>query len=126
MTPDECKNLDELIATLVKYHPEANVDCGKCLSFCRKSAWRALRKSGEPYFVHPLTVAGILAKLMLDAPTIAAGLLHDTVEDCEDVTLEVIEKEFGQEVALLVDGVTKLRRLDFTSRVEQQAESIRK
>lgn len=57
-----------------------------------------------------LTVASILAKLMLDAPTIAAGLLHDTVEDCENVTLEVIEKEFGQEVALLVDGVTKLRR----------------
>ena len=63
---------------------------------------------------------------MLDAPTIAAGLLHDTVEDCEGVTSEVIEKEFGQEVALLVDGVTKLKRLDFTSKADQQAESIRK
>ena len=127
MTPDECKNLDELIATLVKYHPEANVELvEKAYHFAEKAHAGQLRKSGEPYFVHPLTVAGILAKLMLDAPTIAAGLLHDTVEDCEDVTLEVIEKEFGQEVALLVDGVTKLRRLDFTSRVEQQAESIRK
>ena len=110
MTPDECKNLDELIATLVKYHPEANVELvEKAYHFAEKAHAGQLRKSGEPYFVHPLTVAGILAKLMLDAPTIAAGLLHDTVEDCEDVTLEVIEKEFGQEVALLVDGVTKLR-----------------
>ena len=127
MTQDECKNLDELIATLVKYHPEADVALvEKAYHFAEKAHAGQLRKSGEPYFVHPLTVAGILAKLMLDAPTIAAGLLHDTVEDCDDVTLEVIEKEFGQEVALLVDGVTKLKRLDFTSRAEQQAESIRK
>ena len=127
MTQDECKNLDELIATLVKYHPEANVELvEKADHFAEKAHAGQLRKSGEPYFVHPLTVAGILAKLMLDAPTIAAGLLHDTVEDCDDVTIEVIEQEFGQEVALLVDGVTKLKRLDFTSRVEQQAESIRK
>ena len=127
MTQDECKNLDELIATLVKYHPEANVELvEKAYHFAEKAHAGQLRKSGEPYFVHPLTVAGILAKLMLDAPTIAAGLLHDTVEDCDDVTIEVIEQEFGQEVALLVDGVTKLKRLDFTSRVEQQAESIRK
>ena len=127
MTQDECKNLDELIATLVKYHPEANVELvEKAYRFAEKAHAGQLRKSGEPYFVHPLTVAGILAKLMLDAPTIAAGLLHDTVEDCDDVTIEVIEQEFGQEVALLVDGVTKLKRLDFTSRVEQQAESIRK
>ena len=127
MTQDECKNLDELVATLVKYHPEADVELvKKAYHFAEKAHAGQMRKSGEPYFVHPLTVAGILAKLMLDAPTIAAGLLHDTVEDCDDVTIEVIEKEFGQEVALLVDGVTKLKRLDFTSRAEQQAESIRK
>lgn len=127
MTQDVCKNLDELIGTLVKYHPEANVALvEKAYHFAEKAHEGQMRKSGEPYFTHPLTVAGILAKLMLDAPTIAAGLLHDTVEDCENVTLEVIEKEFGQEVALLVDGVTKLERLDFSSRVERQAESIRK
>ena len=127
MTQEECKNLDELVGTLVKYHPEANVELvEKAYHFAEKAHAGQMRKSGEPYFIHPLTVAGILAKLMLDAPTIAAGLLHDTVEDCEDVTLEVIEREFGQEVALLVDGVTKLKRLDFSSRVEQQAESIRK
>ena len=127
MTPEGCKNLDELIGVLVKYHPEANVELvEKAYHFAEEAHAGQKRKSGEPYFIHPRTVAGILADLMLDAPTIAAGLLHDTVEDCENVTLEVIEKEFGQEVALLVDGVTKLKRLDFTSRVEQQAESIRK
>ncbi len=127
MTPEECRSLDELIGVLVKYHPEANVALvEKAYHFAEKAHADQKRKSGEPYFNHPRTVAGILADLMLDAPTIAAGLLHDTVEDCDEVTLEVIEKEFGQEVALLVDGVTKLRRLDFSSRVEQQAESIRK
>ncbi|MEI3407175.1 MAG: HD domain-containing protein [Christensenellales bacterium] len=95
MTQDECKNLDELVATLVKYHPEADVELvKKAYHFAEKAHAGQLRKSGEPYFVHPLTVAGILAKLMLDAPTIAAGLLHDTVEDCDDVTIEVIEKGF--------------------------------
>ncbi|MBE5798949.1 MAG: bifunctional (p)ppGpp synthetase/guanosine-3',5'-bis(diphosphate) 3'-pyrophosphohydrolase [Clostridiales bacterium] len=98
----------------------------KAYHFAQKAHEGQMRKSGEPYFFHPLTVAGLLARLMLDPPTIAAGLLHDTVEDCEEVTLEAITKEFGQDVALLVDGVTKLKRLDFSSRVEQQAESIRK
>ena len=127
MTQDECKNLDELISTLVKYHPDADVALvEKAYHFAEKAHEGQMRKSGEPYFVHPVVVAGILAKLMLDPPTIAAGLLHDTVEDCDHVTIEVITKEFGHEVALLVDGVTKLKRLDFSSRVEQQAESIRK
>ncbi|MBQ2833820.1 MAG: bifunctional (p)ppGpp synthetase/guanosine-3',5'-bis(diphosphate) 3'-pyrophosphohydrolase [Clostridia bacterium] len=113
---------------MVKYHPDTNnvALVEKAYHFAEKAHEGQKRKSGEPYFVHPLIVSGILAGLMLDAPTIAAGLLHDTVEDCDEVTLEVIEKEFGQEVALLVDGVTKLKRLNFTSRVEQQAESIRK
>ncbi|MBR1708109.1 MAG: bifunctional (p)ppGpp synthetase/guanosine-3',5'-bis(diphosphate) 3'-pyrophosphohydrolase [Clostridia bacterium] len=127
MTQEECKSLDELLAILTKYHPETNVDLvSKAYHFAEKAHEGQFRKSGEPYFTHPLTVAGILAKLMLDASTIAAGLLHDTVEDCEGVTQELIEKEFGPEVAQLVDGVTKLKRLDFTSKADQQAESIRK
>ena len=127
MTHEECRTLEDLLLTMSKYHPEANLALvEKAYYFAEKAHEGQMRKSGEPYFIHPVIVSGILAKLMLDAPTIAAGLLHDTVEDCEEVTLEVIEKEFGQEVALLVDGVTKLKRLDFTSKVEQQAESIRK
>ena len=127
MTHEDCRSLEELIQIVVKYHPDADIAMvEKAYHFAQKAHEGQMRKSGEPYFFHPLTVAGILARLMLDPPTIAAGLLHDTVEDCEDVTLEVVTKEFGQEVALLVDGVTKLKRLDFSSRVEQQAESIRK
>ena len=127
MTQEECRSLEELIAIMVKYHPDTNVALvEKAYHFAQEAHEGQMRKSGEPYFIHPLTVAGILARLMLDAPTIAAGLLHDTVEDCEEITLDVITREFGQEVALLVDGVTKLKRLDFSSRVEQQAESIRK
>ncbi|QGG46700.1 RelA/SpoT family protein [Heliorestis convoluta] len=83
------------------------------------------RKSGEPYIFHPMAVAYILADLELDVPTIAAGLLHDVVEDTP-ITLEELEKEFGAEVALLVDGVTKLSRLEFRSKQEQQVESLRK
>ena len=71
-------------------------------------------------------MASILTELMIDAPTIAAGLLHDTVEDCEGITLETIQQEFGTEVARLVDGVTKLNKLDFADREEAQAESLRK
>lgn len=127
MTHDECRSLEELIQIVVKYHPDADVEMvRKAYYFAEKAHEGQMRKSGEPYFYHPLTVAGLLARLMLDPPTIAAGLLHDTVEDCEEITLDVVTKEFGQEVALLVDGVTKLKRLDFSSRVEQQAESIRK
>ena len=93
MTHDECKNLDELIATVVKYHPDADVALvEKAYHFAEKAHEGQMRKSGEPYFTHPMIVAGILAKLMLDPPTIAAGLLHDTVEDCENVTLDVISK----------------------------------
>ena len=111
MTQDECRNLDELIGTLVKYHPEANVELvEKAYHFAEKAHAGQMRKSGEPYFIHPLTVASILARLMLDAPTIAAGLLHDTVEDCKDVTLEIIEREFAKRGIALrdcpeIDGV---------------------
>ena len=120
MTQDECKNLDELIATLVKYHPEP------MSSWWKRRITLPKRRTPDNCAnrANPIRASADrgrdLAKLMLDAPTIAAGLLHDTVEDCDDVTIEVIEQEFGQEVALLVDGVTKLKRLDFTSRVEQQ------
>ncbi|MBE5766006.1 MAG: bifunctional (p)ppGpp synthetase/guanosine-3',5'-bis(diphosphate) 3'-pyrophosphohydrolase [Clostridiales bacterium] len=84
------------------------------------------RKSGEPYFIHPYQVSLILASFMLDATTIAACLLHDCIEDIEEVTFESIEKDFGSEVAVLVDGVTKLTRLNFTTKEDQKIESLRK
>ncbi len=84
-----------------------------------------VRRSGEPYITHPLAVAEILVDLRLDAITVIAGLLHDVVEDTR-VTDEEIFRQFGAEVAALVDGVTKLKRIKFDSREEQQAENLRK
>lgn len=84
-----------------------------------------LRATGDPYIIHPLSVASILADLGLDSQSICAALLHDVVEDT-DVELEQIEKEFGEDIALLVDGVTKLGRIPFSSVEEQQAENLRK
>ncbi len=84
-----------------------------------------LRRSGEPYVTHPIAVAGIVADLGLDAMTVAAALLHDAVEDT-GVTTEVIDRDFGPAVALIVDGVTKLDRLQFDSKEAQQAATVRK
>ncbi len=84
-----------------------------------------LRRSGEPYITHPIAVAGIVADLGLDAQTVAAALLHDAVEDT-GVTTEVIERDFGPTVALIVEGVTKLDRLQFDSKEAQQAATVRK
>src|SRR3954466_5346664 len=83
------------------------------------------RASGEPYLVHPLEVAQVLAEMKLDATAIAAGLLHDAIEDTE-ATREDIKKEFGEVVAKLVEGVTKIDRIDFASKEERQAENVRK
>ena len=112
--------IDEVLEKIAKYHPGDDLALiEKAYQFARKAHEGQMRKSGEPYIIHPISVASTLADLMLDATTIAAGFLHDCVEDNESVTLENIESEFGAEVALLVDGVTKLSRLDFTSREEQ-------
>lgn len=83
------------------------------------------RSSGEPFIVHPVQVAHILMDLGLDADTVAAGLLHDVIEDT-DVELDEIEDKFGHEIAMLVDGVTKLGRIEYKTKEEQQAESLRK
>src|SRR4051812_9684851 len=83
------------------------------------------RASGEPYLVHPLQVALVLADMVLDPVAVAAGLLHDSVEDTS-VTIVDIRKEFGEQVAHLVEGVTKISKIDFATREEQQAENLRK
>ncbi len=128
MTEDKrAMTLQELKACVEKYHtPENAALVEKAWHFAEKAHEGQLRKSGEPYFIHPVQVATTLADLMMDGTTIAAGLMHDCVEDCEGITLETVQEQFGPEVAQLVDGVTKLSRLDFTTREEQQAESLRK
>lgn len=83
------------------------------------------RQSGEPYISHPLAVAEILVGLGMDSDCICAALLHDVVEDT-DITLEVLQKKFGHDVALMVDGVTKIKKLSFASKEDKQSENIRK
>ncbi|MBQ2978149.1 MAG: bifunctional (p)ppGpp synthetase/guanosine-3',5'-bis(diphosphate) 3'-pyrophosphohydrolase [Clostridia bacterium] len=127
-TAYESLTLEQILARVKKFDPEGK-GCDlieRAYRFAEKAHEDQRRKSGEPYIVHPMYVASILTELMIDPPTIAASLLHDTVEDCEGVTLQGLQNEFGEEVARLVDGVTKLEKLDFADREERQAESLRK
>ncbi len=127
----------ELIASIRKYHPSADISLvEKAYRVAYDSHDGQMRKSGEPYIIHPLSVAIILAELELDKETIAAGLLHDVLEDTV-MSPQEMKEEFGEEVLLLVDGVTKLKNLNFTDKVktlkdknadrlEMQAENLRK
>ena len=126
-TSYEAMPLHQMLTRVQKYHPgDGYLLVERAWKFAEKAHDGQVRKSGEPYFTHPCLVASILTDLMIDPPTIAAGLLHDTVEDCENITVDTIRAEFGNEVADLVDGVTKLNKLDFANREEAQAESLRK
>lgn len=125
----------DLIARVRKYHPSDDISMiEKAYQTAYDAHKNQVRKSGEPYIVHPLCVSIILADLELDKETIIAGLLHDVVEDTI-MTVEAIEEEFGADVALLVDGVTKLEQLPLSSehidqkpdaKLEMQAENLRK
>ena len=118
---------EKLINTIREYHPSTDLSMvEKAYKLARDAHKDQKRKSGEPYIIHPLCVAIILAELELDKETIVAGLLHDVVEDTV-MTDEEIRQEFGAEVALLVDGVTKLGQLSYDAdKVEVQAENLRK
>lgn len=115
-----------LVKTLENYAPSENISLvTKAYQFSSRVHQGQVRKSKDPFISHPLAVAGILVELELDATTIAAAILHDVIEDGQ-VSLLEIKKEFDEEIANLVDGVTKLGRINFLSRDEQQAESFRK
>ena len=117
----------ELIASVTKYHPSDDISMiEKAYHVAYEAHKDQRRKSGEPYIIHPLCVAIILADLELDKETIVAGLLHDVVEDTI-MTSEQLKEEFGAEVELIVDGVTKLGQLSYSAdKVEVQAENLRK
>ncbi|WP_413581214.1 RelA/SpoT family protein [Bdellovibrio sp. HCB288] len=120
------KTVDDLLNRIRSYWPNADLKfIEKAYYFSEKHHEGQIRRSGEPYISHPLSVAAILADLHLDLDTIATGLLHDTVEDTE-ATLEDIRREFGDAVAHLVDGVTKIGQMKFKNSHEKQGENIRK
>lgn len=109
-----------------RHHPDADLDLlRRAYSYSAKAHKDQVRASGEPYLIHPLSVAEILAEMRLDVPTVSTGLLHDVVEDTL-ATIEDIEGMFGREVAHLVDGVTKISNLGKVSREMAQAENLRK
>ena len=118
---------EQLKDTIRKYHPSSDISMiEKAYSIAEEAHREQKRKSGEPYIIHPLCVAITLAELELDKETIVAGILHDVVEDTI-MTIEEISAEFSDEIALLVDGVTKLTQLDLSQdKIEIQAENLRK
>jgi guanosine-3',5'-bis(diphosphate) 3'-pyrophosphohydrolase len=118
--------VSDLVEKIQVYHPAADVDLvRRAYDFSAGVHRGQKRLSGEPYLIHPMAVAGIITDLKLDVPSVVGGLLHDTVEDTL-ATLDEIKNLFGPEIASLVDGVTKLSQVNFTSVEEKQAENFRK
>src|ERR671928_2088632 len=116
----------ELVERVQSYDPDADEDMlNRAYVYGLKKHGTQLRASGDPYFSHPVEVAGILSGMRLDSASIVTGLLHDTVEDTV-ATLEDIERLFGPDIARLVDGVTKLSRIELQSDQTKQAENFRK
>lgn len=118
--------LNDITSQILSYHPKANIDLvEKAYVYSAKAHQGQIRLSGEPYLSHPLEVAYILTKMKMDVTCIAAGLLHDTIEDTEAEPDE-IKRLFGEETANIVEGVTKISRMQFTNRQQRQAENVRK
>jgi len=118
--------LEDILAKVAKHHPQDNLDLiRRAYIFSAKEHKGQVRASGEAYLTHPLEVANILAEMKMDAVTVSVGLLHDVVEDTL-VSLEDVESIFGPEVAHIVDGVTKISQIQFTSKEAKQAENFRK
>jgi GTP diphosphokinase / guanosine-3',5'-bis(diphosphate) 3'-diphosphatase len=117
---------ETLVDKVLSYHPAADTELiRRAYEYAENAHREQIRKSGEPYFVHPASVAGIITDLRLDTASVCAGLLHDVLEDTEASQAEM-QSSFGNEIATIVDGVTKLGKINFTSREDRQAESFRK
>ena len=117
---------NKFLETIKNYNPNYDMDLiARAYDVAEKMHRGQIRKSGEPYLIHPMAVAEILAQYGMDEETIAAGLLHDVVEDTSYSEENMIE-QFGEDIALMVDGVTKLKNLKFESKEEKQAENLRK
>jgi GTP pyrophosphokinase len=130
LTPSSSRSdivaLEDLLERVLAYQPDADVELlRKAYEFATEAHEGQVRKSGAPYFAHPAAVARVITELRLDAASVCAGLLHDVVEDTPQTTKD-IERLFGKEVAFLVDGVTKLSKIDFSSKQERDAENFRK
>ena len=126
MTPELQTRFDQIMTQVAGYCPKPDLELiDKAMHFAFAAHDGQTRKSGEPYIGHPLEVMAITATLRLDPASLCAALLHDTVEDT-DVTIEDIQAGFGDQVAFLVSGLTKISKLKFKSREEAQAENIRK
>ncbi|WP_175990910.1 bifunctional (p)ppGpp synthetase/guanosine-3',5'-bis(diphosphate) 3'-pyrophosphohydrolase [Bacillus sp. Marseille-Q1617] len=126
MSKDQVLTPEQVIDRTKEYLNDEHVQMvQKAYDFAKEAHKEQYRKSGEPYIIHPIQVAGILADLEMDPSTVAAGFLHDVVEDT-DISLSEIETAFNAEVAMLVDGVTKLGKIKYKSQEEQQAENHRK
>ena len=118
--------LNDITSQILSYHPKADIGLvEKAYVYSAKVHQGQVRLSGEPYLSHPLEVAHLLTKMKLDVISLVAGLLHDTIEDT-DAELQEIERLFGRETANIVDGVTKISRMQFNSSEERQAENMRK
>ena len=117
---------DDLIALVRNYNPKTNAErIAEAYAFGEQMHEGQFRHSGEPYFTHPVEVAAILTEQRLDDATLVTALLHDTIEDTK-ASYEEVARRFGDEVAMLVDGVTKLTNLQLSSRETKQAENFRK
>ncbi|MDU5228989.1 MAG: bifunctional (p)ppGpp synthetase/guanosine-3',5'-bis(diphosphate) 3'-pyrophosphohydrolase [Anaerococcus sp.] len=126
MTTDFDLEYEKLKEIILENNPKADMDLIKKAYYFGEVNHRGQkRNSGEDYFIHPIAVAKTLSNMKLDDQTICAGLMHDVLEDTS-VTYDQMEKEFGHEITFLVDGVTKLKNLNYSSREEKQAENIRK
>jgi GTP pyrophosphokinase len=124
--PEDAGGVEGLLRKVRAYNPKADVrQVQRAFDFAEESHRGQVRKSGEPFIRHPLGVAHILADLGMDTTTLVSALLHDVVEDT-DLSLEKIESEFGGEVGAIVDGLTKLDRIEYRTREQEQAENVRK